>query len=163
MPQLELYVEVKNEGHRQTLLGIEKDHVQRRQGQLMQSLVALGADSGVSAAQVCLGPDELDDDSRYFLANTRRITKPNYNPTKKDESHFRAMYDGATELAFSVGELTYNVCGVGGQRMDMSKWSHHMLDVTGIVFVASLVDYDVGIPDRPSFVSDSQQNLICRI
>jgi hypothetical protein len=155
MPELELNVEVKNEGHRQTMLGVKKDHVQRRQGQLMQSLVALGTDSGVAAAQVRLGPDELDDDSRYFLTATQRITEEHYNPTKKDESHFRAMYDGATELAFSVGELTYHVCGVGGQRMDMNKWSHHMLDVTAIVFVASLVEYDAGIADRPSPVSES--------
>jgi hypothetical protein len=129
--------------------------VYHRQAQLMQSLAALGTDAGVTSAHNRLGSEELDDVSRYFLAATRRITKHRYKPTKTDATHLRAMYGDATELAFPVGELAYHVWDVGEPRMDTNKWSHYMLDVSAIVFVASLADYGEATPGCPTSVSIS--------
>ena len=43
---------------------------------------------------------------------------------------------------FKIGELTYKLFDVGGQRSKRKKWIHCFKNVTALVFLVSLSEYD---------------------
>ncbi|KAG6915554.1 hypothetical protein DXG01_010989 [Tephrocybe rancida] len=51
----------------------------------------------------------------------------------------KTMFDMTT---FKVGELTYKLFDLGGQRSEMKKWIHYFENVTALVFLVSLSEYD---------------------
>jgi len=49
---------------------------------------------------------------------------------------------GITEMTFKVGELSYKLFNVGGQRSEWKKWIHCFMNVTALVFLVSLSECD---------------------
>lgn len=47
-----------------------------------------------------------------------------YMPTDQDILRSRVKTTGITETTFKVGELTYKLFDVGGQRSERKKWIH---------------------------------------
>lgn len=43
---------------------------------------------------------------------------------------------------FSFGDLTYRMIDVGGQRTERKKWIHCFEDITAMLFLAALSEYD---------------------
>jgi hypothetical protein len=72
-----------------------------------------------------------------------RMSAPNYLPTDQDILRSRVKPTGITETTFKVGELTYKLFDVGGQRSERKKWIHCFENVTVLVFLVSLSEYDV--------------------
>ena len=54
----------------------------------------------------------------------------------------RVKTTGITETTFIVGELTYRLYDVGGQRSERKKWIHCFENVDAIVFLAACSEYD---------------------
>jgi guanine nucleotide-binding protein G(i) subunit alpha len=49
---------------------------------------------------------------------------------------------GITETSFLIGQLTYRLFDVGGQRSERKKWIHCFENVTALVFLVALSEYD---------------------
>lgn len=49
---------------------------------------------------------------------------------------------GITETCFRIGELNYKLFDVGGQRSERKKWMHCFENVTAIVFLVAISEYD---------------------
>lgn len=49
---------------------------------------------------------------------------------------------GITETTFQVQGLEYRVLDVGGQRSERRKWIHCFENVTALIFIVSLSEYD---------------------
>ena len=49
---------------------------------------------------------------------------------------------GITETTFIIGELTYRMFDVGGQRSERKKWIHCFENVTTILFLVAISEYD---------------------
>lgn len=49
---------------------------------------------------------------------------------------------GITETKLDVGQLTYRMVDVGGQRSERKKWIHCFEDVTAIIFMVAISEYD---------------------
>ena len=67
-----------------------------------------------------------------------------------------------------VGELTYKLFDVGGQRSERKKWIHCFENVTALVFLVSLSEYDQMLYEDESVVSilsfsDCYHIYICAI
>ena len=77
----------------------------------------------------------------YFEA-VDRIASANFSPTDQDILRSRVKTTGITETNFRIGELNYKLFDVGGQRSERKKWIHCFENVTAIVFMAAISEYD---------------------
>ena len=81
------------------------------------------------------------------------MADPAYLPTDQDILRSRVKTTGITETMFRVGELTYRLYDVGGQRSERKKWIHCFENVTALVFLVSLSEYDQMLYEDESVVS----------
>ena len=79
--------------------------------------------------------------SSYFDA-VERIAQPDYLPTDQDVLRSRVKTTGITETTFIIGDLTYRMFDVGGQRSERKKWIHCFENVTTILFLVAISEYD---------------------
>lgn len=77
----------------------------------------------------------------YFNA-IDRISEPDYIPDDQDVLRARVKTSGITETKFDIGQLTYRMLDVGGQRSERKKWIHCFEDVTAIIFMVAISEYD---------------------
>ncbi|KAI9005632.1 guanine nucleotide binding protein, alpha subunit [Hyaloraphidium curvatum] len=103
---------------------------------------ALWADAGVKACVARSREYQLNDSARYYFDAIDRISAPDYLPTDQDVLRSRVKTTGITETTFHIGELTYRMFDVGGQRSERKKWIHCFENVTSIVFLVAISEYD---------------------
>ena len=63
-------------------------------------------------------------------------------PNDQDVLRSRVKTTGITETTFIIGDLTYRMFDVGGQRSERKKWIHCFESVTSIIFCVALSEYD---------------------
>ncbi|KAJ3204744.1 guanine nucleotide-binding protein subunit alpha [Dinochytrium kinnereticum] len=103
---------------------------------------ALWVDDGVKE---CFGRSreyQLNDSASYYFDAVDRIGASDYLPTDQDVLRSRVKTTGITETTFHIGELTYRLFDVGGQRSERKKWIHCFENVTSIVFLVAISEYD---------------------
>lgn len=84
----------------------------------------------------------LLDSAKYFLDNVERISASDYLPDDQDLLRGRVKTTGITETTFNIGDLTYRMYDVGGQRSERKKWIHCFENVTAIIFMVAISEYD---------------------
>lgn len=102
----------------------------------------LWADSGVQGCFTRSREYQLNDSARYYFESLDRISQPTYLPTDQDILRSRVKTTGIVETTFLIGELTYRMFDVGGQRSERKKWIHCFENVTAIVFLVAISEYD---------------------
>lgn len=85
---------------------------------------------------------QLNDSAKYYFDSIDNISRPDYVPTDQDVLRSRVKTTGITETTFLIGELTYRMFDVGGQRSERKKWIHCFENVTAIVFLVAISEYD---------------------
>ncbi|KAF7724426.1 guanine nucleotide-binding protein subunit alpha [Apophysomyces ossiformis] len=85
---------------------------------------------------------QLNDSAKYYFDSIDRIGKPDYIPTDQDVLRSRVKTTGITETTFVIGDLTYRMFDVGGQRSERKKWIHCFENVTAIIFLVAISEYD---------------------
>lgn len=85
--------------------------------------------------------ERLTRDHSYF-DNIARIAAPDYMPNDQDVLRSRVKTTGITETTFIIGDLTYRMFDVGGQRSERKKWIHCFENVTTILFLVAISEYD---------------------
>ncbi|KAJ7926205.1 G-protein alpha subunit [Mycena leptocephala] len=143
MPQLDLALSPINDAHRAIVLSlpaqIEADTLPR---DIADSVRGLWRDPGVKEAVRRSEQFHLNDSALYYFNSIDRIAAVNYVPTDQDIIRSRVKTTGLTEMTFRVGELTYKMLYLGGQRSERRKWLHCFENVNAVLFCASLSDYD---------------------
>ncbi|KAJ1957485.1 guanine nucleotide-binding protein subunit alpha [Dispira parvispora] len=107
-----------------------------------QAIIALWQDSGVRACVQRSREFQLNDSATYYFDAMDRVSKPDYVPTDQDVLRSRVKTTGITETTFLVGELTYRMLDVGGQRSERKKWIHCFENVSAILFLVAISEYD---------------------
>jgi len=103
---------------------------------------ALWQDSGVLACFARSREYQLNDSAKYYFDALDRISKADYLPTDQDVLRSRVKTTGITETTFRIGELIYKMFDVGGQRSERKKWIHCFENVTAIIFMVAISEYD---------------------
>ncbi|KAL1916938.1 uncharacterized protein VTP21DRAFT_5135 [Calcarisporiella thermophila] len=85
---------------------------------------------------------QLNDSAKYYFDAIDRIAAPTYFPTDQDVLRSRVKTTGITETTFHIGDLTYRMFDVGGQRSERKKWIHCFENVTAIIFLVAISEYD---------------------
>ncbi|XP_015236959.1 PREDICTED: guanine nucleotide-binding protein subunit alpha-11-like [Cyprinodon variegatus] len=97
---------------------------------------------------------QLSDSSKYYLNDLDRITAPDYIPTLQDILRVRVPTSGIIEYPFNMSNVIFRMVDVGGQRSQRKKWIHCFENVTSVIFLAALNEYD-----QVLFESDTDNRL----
>lgn len=124
------------------------------------SVRGLWRDPGVREAVSRSREFQLNDSAVYYFNSIDRMAAPNYLPTDQDILRSRVKTTGITETTFKVGELTYKLFDVGGQRSERKKWIHCFENVTALVFLVSLSEYDQMLYEDESVVCNIPFSVI---
>lgn len=106
------------------------------------AMKALWNDSGVKKCVERSSEFQLNDSAPYYFDCIDRISSPNYLPTDQDVLRSRVKTTGITENTFRVSDVVYKMFDVGGQRSERKKWIHCFEEVTAIVFLVAISEYD---------------------
>jgi guanine nucleotide-binding protein G(o) subunit alpha len=85
---------------------------------------------------------QLNDSAHYYLDQVDRITGADYLPTEQDILRARVQTTGIVEIRFPNSEFMFRVFDVGGQRSERRKWIHCFENVTSIIFITAISEYD---------------------
>ncbi|KAF4981288.1 hypothetical protein FZEAL_2865 [Fusarium zealandicum] len=103
---------------------------------------SLWADKGVRAA-ISMGNEyALHDNLTYFVEEIDRIWAEDYVPNDQDLLRSRLRTTGITETIFDLGQLSYRMFDVGGQRSERKKWIHCFENVNCLLFLVAISGYD---------------------
>ena len=109
---------------------------------LLDAMKRLWMDDGVQACFNQSNEYQLNDSASYFLSQLDVIGQANYLPSTQDILRTRVKTTGIVEINFSFKDLNFRVFDVGGQRSERKKWIHCFEDVTAIIFIVALSEYD---------------------
>jgi GTPase SAR1 family protein len=127
-----------NEFDQNALLNISKIYTP----QLGQELEALWKDKGIQAVYQLRSNFQLLDSTEYFFSHISRISVQDYVPTEQDVLRCRVKTTGIVETEFDFAGFKFRLFDVGGQRNERKKWIHCFDNVTAVIFVTSLSEYD---------------------
>ena len=143
MPLLDISLSPQNDARRSIILSlpmqIEAEVLPR---DVTDAVRGLWQDRGVKEAIRRSREFQLNDSAVYYFNSMDRMSSPSYLPTDQDILRSRVKTTGITETTFKIGELTYKLFDVGGQRSERKKWIHCFENVTALVFLVSLSEYD---------------------
>jgi len=92
------------------------------------------------------GIDFHANDGAEYLFKKENIERfkpqPEYVPTFEDMIQCRKKTIGINKLKFAAGQKQFIITDVGGQRNERKKWANAFENVSVLIFVASLGDYD---------------------
>ncbi|XP_060525204.1 G protein alpha q subunit isoform X1 [Cylas formicarius] len=87
-------------------------------------------------------PFDLDEIRFSYLSDLERIRASDYLPTEQDILRARAPTTGIIEYPFDLDSIIFRMVDVGGQRSERRKWIHCFENVTSIIFLVALSEYD---------------------
>jgi len=90
----------------------------------------------------------------YFFANARRFAGENFQPSAEDMFRAKQKTTGISEVIFEVNRIQFTIVDVGGQRSERRKWLHCFDDVTSVIYLAALDEYDMKLEE------DNQTNRL---
>jgi len=90
----------------------------------------------------------------YYFENAKRFSGTDFVPTNEDAFRVKIRTTGATDLVFETGGIEFTLVDVGGQRSERRKWLHCFDNVTSVLFLAAIDEYDMVLEE------DNRQNRL---
>lgn len=84
----------------------------------------------------------LGENSYYFLDNVARIAAADFVPDDSDILKSRIRTVGISQLQFKIKEIKTLLVDVGGQKNERRNWQRCFQNVSYLLFVVSLSDFD---------------------
>jgi GTPase SAR1 family protein len=109
---------------------------------LGQEIAALWADPGIQKTFEQRNRFQLSDSCEFFMNDLKRISADDYVPSEQDILRCRVKTTGIVETEFDLGGKKFKLLDVGGQRTERKKWIHYFDNVTAVLFIVSLNEYD---------------------
>lgn len=85
---------------------------------------------------------QVQDALEYYMAKIDEIGSASYEPNEQDILRTRVRTSGIVEEEFNVLGTRISMYDVGGQRSERRKWMHKFEDVTAIIYVVGISEYD---------------------
>ncbi len=85
---------------------------------------------------------QLNDSAEYFFERIQDIMAKGYIPSQQDVLRSRVRTTGIVENVFEIDANHFKMFDVGGQRNERKKWIHCFENVTAVIFVAAISEYD---------------------
>jgi guanine nucleotide-binding protein subunit alpha len=155
MPELGITLEDdSNQDHVETIMLLPETYTHTHLSEdVAFALRELWKDRGVQACFARSREYQLNDSAGYYLDSVERFSDPNYIPTEQDVLRARVKTTGIQETTFQVQNLNYRMVDVGGQRSERKKWIHCFENVTTIIFMSAISEYDQTLIEDKAVVS----------
>uniref|UniRef100_A0A7N6BW04 Guanine nucleotide-binding protein subunit alpha n=1 Tax=Anabas testudineus TaxID=64144 RepID=A0A7N6BW04_ANATE len=105
-------------------------------------ILFLWSDGGIQECYDRRREYQLSDSTKYYLTDLDRISQPSYLPDLQDILRVRVPTTGIIEYPFDMENVIFRMVDVGGQRSERRKWIHCFENVTSIIFLVALSEYD---------------------
>lgn len=151
------FEQVENNKNAQLVVNIDASALNRLETAHVEALISLWSDQGVQKAYARRREFELPDSARYYLDDVNRLASKDYCPSDQDILRVRIPTTGIVEYPFEmdpVNGCTMRLVDVGGQRSERRKWIHCFEQVTSIIFIVALSEYDQVLFEHRQVVSD---------
>ncbi|CAF0786611.1 unnamed protein product [Didymodactylos carnosus] len=117
---------------------------------LVAAIKSVWQDEGVKACYNRRREYRLTDSAKYFMDDIDRISHQDFQPTDDDMLRVRIQTTGIVQENFKFAHVELKVVDVGGQKTERRKWIHCFDNVTSVIFLASLIEYDQMVADEPN-------------
>ncbi|CAG5861361.1 unnamed protein product [Menidia menidia] len=142
------YANPENEMYANWLQDVNAVHVTHLERRYVDAIHRLWADSGIRVCYSRRREYQLLDSTEYYITSLDRISAPDYIPTEQDVLRVRFPTTGIHDYSFNISTITLRIVDVGGQRSERRKWIHCFENVTSLIFLASLSEYDQFLEER---------------
>lgn len=85
---------------------------------------------------------QLETSVVYYFNNIDNFADPQYHCNDTDILNGRVKTTGITETEFVINSFKFQVLDAGGQRLERKKWINCFENVTAILFVVAVSEYD---------------------
>jgi GTPase SAR1 family protein len=144
-----LCAETKNMGYDQEVAAKEKldfilglDDQAKIDEEIGGAIKELWADPGVQKTWKRRAEFQIVESVKSYFNDIDRIMKSDYVPTQQDMLLARIRTSGIVTEKYVIDGVEFEMYDVGGQRNERKKWIHCFEDVTAVIFVAALSEYD---------------------
>lgn len=103
---------------------------------------ALWGDEGVKACWSKRHLYQIYANTDYFFHEIDRVSVADYQPTDTDILKLRMPTTGIVETVFELDGYKFRVLDVGGQRSERKKWVVCFPDVTVVIFVVAISEFN---------------------
>lgn len=111
-------------------------------GTIGEAIKALWNDNGIKETWKRRSEFQIVESVKYYFNEIDRIMKPEYVATQQDMLLARVRTTGIVTEKYVIDGKNFEMYDVGGQRNERKKWIHCFDDVTAVIFVAALSEYD---------------------
>jgi len=80
---------------------------------------------------------------QYYIHHAKRFAKQDYLPTQDDVIRAKLRTTGILETVFTVESTEFTMVDVGGQRSERRKWLRCFVDVSAVIFLVAINEYDM--------------------
>uniref|UniRef100_A0A3Q1FDH8 Guanine nucleotide-binding protein subunit alpha n=1 Tax=Acanthochromis polyacanthus TaxID=80966 RepID=A0A3Q1FDH8_9TELE len=136
------YMDDNNIRHAEKLNQVDTTQVSTLEPWQADAIKRVWNDHGVQQCYDRRREFQLSDSAKYYLSDLDRITAIGYIPTLQDILRVRVPTTGIIEYPFDLSKVVFRMVDVGGQRSERKKWIHCFENVTSIIFLAALSEYD---------------------
>ncbi|KAJ6249498.1 guanine nucleotide-binding protein g(o) subunit alpha [Anaeramoeba flamelloides] len=128
----------------QDFLSIEDEEsklelTEKKKGQIIQ----LWSDKAMKQVFERRSEFQIPDSAASFLDQAEEISSSDYVPTKDHILGCRIPTTGVKEVTFSSDDFTWRIIDVGGQRSERRKWIHHFENISILIYVVALSEYNL--------------------
>jgi len=93
---------------------------------------------------------QIPSTADYFFKHAERFADENFQPSMEDMFRAKLKTTGISEVVFELNGIEFTLVDVGGQRSERRKWLHCFDDVTSVIFLAALDEYDMKLEEDNS-------------
>ncbi|XP_027023261.1 guanine nucleotide-binding protein subunit alpha-14 [Tachysurus fulvidraco] len=131
-----------NKTYADLLIEVDVDKMMELEESYVEAIRCLWKDPGIAECYDRRREYQLTDSAKYYLSDLDRIADPAYLPTEQDILRVRVPTTGIIEYPFDLENVIFRMVDVGGQRSERRKWIHCFENVTSIIFLVALSEYD---------------------
>lgn len=120
--------------------GITEDFTRQ---QIAESIDMLWkCDTGIQKCFQRSNEFQLESSTAYYFQKVYDFANPDYICNDTDILKGRIKTTGITETNFDINLFKFKVLDAGGQRLERKKWIHCFDNITAILFVVAVSEYD---------------------
>jgi GTPase SAR1 family protein len=139
----------KNEEYIQNFLNIgETMDNAKLTPELAKFTKSIWGDKGIQETWANNFKYQISDSVPYFMERAETVAEDNYEVSDEDVLYSRVKTTGIVEVQFSIDNELFRMVDVGGQRSERKKWIHCFQDVTSIIFVVALSEYNLMLEEN---------------
>ncbi|KAG8519136.1 Guanine nucleotide-binding protein subunit alpha-11 [Galemys pyrenaicus] len=137
-----LYKYEQNKANALLVREVDVEKVTTFEPRYVSAIKTLWGDPGIQECYDRRREYQLSDSAKYYLTDVDRIATSGYLPTQQDVLRVRVPTTGIIEYPFDLENIIFRMVDVGGQRSERRKWIHCFENVTSIMFLVALSEYD---------------------